>query len=97
LAAAKPTSRFRPQSFPHLDRRQLDISLAVGGPGKLQRKHPDLQRITRTHRLRARQLLFYATGGFAWAYDQAQLRQLSTGITTRYTQLSAAPFKDFWR
>jgi high affinity Mn2+ porin len=41
--------------------------------------------------------LFYATGGFAWAYDQAQPRQLSTGITTRYTQLSAAPFKDFWR
>jgi high affinity Mn2+ porin len=25
--------------------------------------------------------LFYATGGFAWAYDQATLTQLSTGIT----------------
>jgi high affinity Mn2+ porin len=25
--------------------------------------------------------LFYATGGFAWAYDQANLTQISTGIT----------------
>jgi high affinity Mn2+ porin len=25
--------------------------------------------------------LFYATGGFAWAYDRAELEQLSTGIT----------------
>jgi high affinity Mn2+ porin len=25
--------------------------------------------------------LFYATGGFAWAYDRAELMQLSTGVT----------------
>lgn len=26
--------------------------------------------------------LFYATGGFAWAYDRAELQQLATGVTS---------------
>ena len=59
--------------------RHLELYLADARCRQLCRDGVVFRHRARPHRLRSGHWLFYATGGFAWTYNQQSLTQVSTG------------------